>query len=81
MVLVLVTSCRGVLVGIEDVFDDGGDRFYRELERLLEMLASQRRQLESTATAIPLLRRSETAEAQVIMAAQRRSIDDEARPK
>jgi hypothetical protein len=70
-----------VSVGIEDVFDDGADRFYRELERLLEMLASQRRQLESTTTAIRLLRRSETAEAQVIMAAQRRSIDDEARPK
>jgi hypothetical protein len=59
---------QGALAGADDVFDDGGDRFYRELERLLVVLAHQRRQLESPTT------HSETAEAQVIMAAQRRSI-------
>lgn len=64
------------------MFNDGGDKFYRELERLLEMLADQRRQLESPADAsMPLLRQSETAEAQVIMAAQRRVVGDGLRRK
>lgn len=64
------------------MFNDGGDKFYRELERLLEMLADQRRQLKSPADAsMPLLRQSETAEAQVIMAAQRRVVGDGLRRK
>lgn len=50
-----------------------GDKFHRELDRLLAVLAAQRRRVESEARrpalVIPL---GETAEAQVVLAAQLR---------
>jgi len=50
------------------------DKFHKELDRLLELLAAQRRLVESQARkSAPVLQRGETAEAQFVLAAQRRT--------
>ncbi len=49
------------------------DKFHKELERLLALLAAQRRLVDSQAMkSMQVLQQGETAEAQIVLAAQQR---------